>query len=306
VILYWYGGEPTSMGLEYFTAAIESINMALPTIKGYELRHVVLTSLVDVGDEWFPFFHKYCDGYFQTSYDGRMRGKKYLLQWEQRVRDAKANGLSVGTLSVINEDMLRDGAIKTIDYLTELGIIESGFLPFMLNEQNKGKKYERFAPSMENWSSFMIESTQYARELKLNGERPPSIGQEVFYHVQSQRNSVISNVAGQTLFLMPNGDLTLPDYRNGYEEYMRVFGNILEESFEDVLSGNERLSYLAKQMTRNNNIECLTCEHSNYCVMEFWKDNKVDDDCFGGKRYLEWLIANKAGGLGDVQITTIC
>lgn len=306
VVLYWYGGEPTSMGIEYFEEAISIINHELSDENGYELKHVVLTSLVDVGNEWFDFFHKYCDGYFQTSYDGRMRGKNYLKKWELRVEDAVRAGLNVGTLSVINEDMLKDGANKTMDYLTELGIVEAGFLPFMLNEQNKGKKYNRFAPSMHNWSRFMIEATSAAREMRKNGFKPPNIGQEVFYQVQSHRNSVLSNVAGQTLFLMPNGDLTLPDYRNGYEEYMRVFGNILTSTFEEVLVGSERIDYLTKQMVRNHNSECLSCTHSNYCVMEFWKDNKDDDDCFGGKKYLEWLITHKDDSIGDISIATIC
>ena len=24
--------------------------------------------------------------------------------------------------------------------------------------------------------------------------------------------------------------------------------------------------------------------------MEFWKDNRENDDCFGGKKYIEWLL----------------
>lgn len=42
----------------------------------------------------------------------------------------------------------------------------------------------------------------------------------------------------------------------------------------------------------NNNKDCNGCEHSDKCVMEFWKDNREGDDCFGGKRYVEWLLNN--------------
>lgn len=301
IVLYWYGGEPTTMGMEYFKSAIDTINRILKPCKGYTLKHVVLTSLVNISSDWFAFFDRYCDGYFQTSYDGRMRGKKYLSEWEMRVKEAVNYGLSIGTLSVVNEEMLKVGANKTIEYLTSLGVSEAGFLPFMLNEQNKGKKYKRFAPTMENWSNFMIEATQKGRYLYSQGINSPTIGQEAFYFVQSYRDSAISNSASQTLFLMPDGTFCLPDYKNGYEEFMQPFGNILKDDFDDILSGEARMKYLTKQLTRNSNVECLSCEHSNYCVMEFWKDNKNNDDCFGGKKYLDWLNKNNESRYGDLS-----
>lgn len=301
VVLYWYGGEPTSMGMEYFTSAINIINRTLHPSLGFSVKHVVLTSLVNIDTEWFSFFDKYCDGYFQTSYDGRMRGKKYLTQWEKRVKEAKAYGLKVGTLSVVNEEILKVGAESTIAYLSDLGISEAGFLPFMLNEQNKGKKYDRFAPTMTNWSRFMIDLTKMARLMAIEGRKVPTIGQEIFYFTQKFRDSALSNCAAQTLFLMPNGDLALPDYKNGHEEYMRPFGNIIEQSFEDVLFGRERIDYLTKQLTRNYNQECLECPHSNYCVMEFWKENRVGDDCFGGRNFMSWLNDNEESRYGDVS-----
>lgn len=100
----------------------------------------------------------------------------------------------------------------------------------------------------------------------------------------------MANIAGQTLFLLPNGDFCLPDYKNGFQEYLRIFGNALDKSFEEIIFGKERSLYLRKQALRNKNKDCLNCEHSNKCVMEFWKDNRENDDCFGGKKYIEWLL----------------
>jgi radical SAM protein with 4Fe4S-binding SPASM domain len=117
----------------------------------------------------------------------------------------------------------------------------------------------------------------------------PEIGQLNFILSQKEKPQ-FANFAGQTLFLLPNGDFVLPDYKNGYQEYMRVFGNILKEDFNQVLKSSERKSYMRKQVLRNNNESCNGCEHSDKCVMEFWKDNKDNDDCFGGKKYVEWLL----------------
>lgn len=295
IVLYWYGGEPTSMPIEYFEELIETINGVFTKEKGYTTSHVVLSSLINISPKWYDFIKKYCNGSIQTSYDAQMRGRKYIRDWELKVREAQFYGLEVTTISVLNSEMLKMGAIKTTEYLNSLGIKDAGFLPFMLNEQNKGKKYDTFAPSMNNWSQFMIElSTEYAR-LKSEGKNTFEIGQLHFIATMEQRDDPISNIAAQTLFFMPNGDLSLPDYKNGYEEFLRPFGNAIEsEKFEDILNSPERLAYLTKQFTRNFNPECLSCEYSNRCVMEFWKENREGDDCFGGSKYVKWLDDNKA------------
>src|SRR5690606_25771535 len=48
VINYWYGGEPTSMGQDYFTAAADIINARFTPEKGYDAKHTVLTALLTV------------------------------------------------------------------------------------------------------------------------------------------------------------------------------------------------------------------------------------------------------------------
>ncbi len=290
IIFYWYGGEPTEMGIDYFTKATNIINGVFKKEEGYVIKHTVLTSLLTIDDKiWFNFFKENCDNHFQTSFDGLMRGKVYVKKWEEKVRLAKQNQLEVGTISVVNNELLKDGATKIMGYLSGLGVKEVSFLPFMWNEQNDGKSYNKFAPSMMAWSNFMIEASQYYFNAKKNGQFTPEIGQLSFVLHQAKQPQM-ANIAAQTLFLLPNGDFVLPDYKNGYQEYMRVFGNILSQDFADVLRSPERRSYLRKQVLRNNNKECLSCDHADKCVMEFWKDNKKDDDCFGGSVYINWLL----------------
>lgn len=290
VVFYWYGGEPTEMGLDYLEKATNILNDIFTKEKGYVTKHTILTSLLTIDTNvWFPFFKKYGNGHFQSSFDGLMRGKNYVRKWEEKIKLAKENDLEVGTISVVNSELLKDGAKKTMEYLANLKVSEVSFLPFMWNEQNDGLAYSKYAPTMNAWDDFMIEASEYYFEKKNKGEFVPEIGQLNFILHQASRNSM-SNVAGQTLFLLPNGDFVLPDYKNGYQEYMRKFGNILEESFESVLKSKERKLYLRKQVLRDSNEECLNCEHADKCVMEFWKQNKKNDDCFGGKRYIEWLL----------------
>jgi sulfatase maturation enzyme AslB (radical SAM superfamily) len=295
IVFYWYGGEPTEMGIDYFEKATEILNRIFSKEKGYFTKHTVLTSLLTIDkDIWFPFFKEHGENHFQTSFDGLMRGKNYVRKWEEKIVQAKEYGLDIGTISVVNHELLKDGAKNVMKYLSSLKIKEVSFLPFMWNEQNNGAAYDKYAPTMNAWSDFMIEASEYYFEAKKEGRFVPEIGQLAFI-LHQMKQPQMANVAAQTLFLLPNGDFVLPDYKNGYQEYMRVFGNILKEDFISVLQSKERKSYLRKQVLRDSNPECLSCEHANKCVMEFWKKNKEDDDCFGGKRYVEWLLnyANK-------------
>lgn len=291
VVCYWYGGEPTSMGIPLFTDMVERINAVFDPAKGYEVSHTVLTSLVSMKDDWYDVFRRYGGNHFQTSYDGDMRGGSYVKKWDRKVRDAVAAGLGVSTISVVNREILEQGPAATLDYLADLGIRETSWLPFMWNDQNATGAYDRYAPTMNAWSDFMIAITRRWCERKEAGLATPEIGQMRFILAQGERGA-FANIAGQTMFLMPNGDFVLPDYRIGWKEFMRSFGNILEQDFASVLRSPERRAYIRRQVTRNRNPECASCEHGDRCVMEFWKDNREGDDCFGGRRYVEWLMEN--------------
>lgn len=294
IVLYWYGGEPTDMGIDYFKGSTEIINRIFSPEKGYEIKHIVLSALNTMNKYWYPFLYNLGDGYLQTSYDGLMRGRGYLRKWERKVKEVTDFGFDLATITVVNKEILKQGAKETLDYLIDLKIKETSWLPFMWNEQNNGDKYNTFAPTMNEYSDFMIEMSDYWLELKNKGTEVPFIGQLSFINSQSIYNTtMMENIAGQTLFLLPNGDFVLPDYKNKYQEYMKYFGNILEEPFESVLQSKGRKEYLRKQITKNSNPECLSCKHKNKCIMEFWKTNRENDDCFGAKRYVEWVEKNK-------------
>ena len=162
----------------------------------------------------------------------------------------------------------------------------------MLNEQNKGEKYEKFAPPMSLYSEFMIDLAKEWIVLQNKGLNPPVIGQ-IQYILSRLELPTRANIPGQTMFLLPNGDFVLPDYREGYLEYMNVFGNIFNEEFEDIVNSRARRDYLKKQYLRNGNDDCLRCEHQDHCIMEFWKENRVGDECFGADKFVKWVINNR-------------
>lgn len=290
---YQYGGEPTSMGVDAFESMLNIIDGILTSEKGYDVRHTILTSLVDVDLEaWLPIFRDRCGGFLQTSFDGRMRGGAYMKKWEAQMRRARDLELTLSTISVVNSRLLQDGPESTLDYLNDLGVVECSFLPFMWNEQNDGKKYDNLAPTMDAWSDFMIAISEHWIARKMAGVACPEIGQMRFIQAQASMQSSVSNVAGQTLFVMPNGDFALPDYRNGWQEFMNRFGNGLSTDFSKILASPKRRAYMRRQLTRNGNADCMACTHADKCVMEFWKENREGDDCFGGLKYVNWVLSN--------------
>jgi radical SAM protein with 4Fe4S-binding SPASM domain len=116
------------------------------------------------------------------------------------------------------------------------------------------------------------------------------IGNELFIiNSMTMNGSSLSNTGAQTVFLMPNGDMVMPDYDSNNIEFMKVFGNILTQSFSQVLNSQSRRDWLRRQLNRNNNKECLECNNWHCCLMEFWKNNNKGDDCYGAKKYVEWL-----------------
>ena len=306
IICYWYGGEPTSMGQDYFVAAADAINAVFTPEKGYQTRHTVLTALVGVDASWFDIFDHYGRGSFQTSYDGLMRGAGYMRRWERGVKAATARGLALSTISVVNRALLDQGPAQTLDYLAALGIAETSWLPFMWNDQNSQGAYDEFAPRMQDYDDFMIAMTAHWIKRRQQGDKMPEIGQMRFILGQEQ-SELLANIAGQTLFLLPNGDFVLPDYHEGWKEFMQPFGNILTDDFEAVLTSPARRRYLRRQVLRNGNPECRECDHVDKCIMEFWKENRPGDDCFGAKRYVEWVLEHRnqidsAGGITDTVL----
>jgi len=293
IVCYWYGGEPTSMGIDYFTDCANSINDVFSEEKKYDVKHTVLSALVGVKKDWFPVFDKYGKGEVQTSFDGLMRGDSYMKVWEKKVKEIVNHGLDISTISVVNHELVKDGPENVLDYLADLGVRETSWLPFMLNAQNhETGMYEQFAPKMEVWSEYMIRLTEHWINKREKGEYAPEIGQMHFILKQKDLPTY-GNMAGQTMFLLPNGDFVLPDYKDGYLEYMNKFGNILEQNFEDVLKSPARRAYMRRQVLRNMNTECNSCNLSNCCVMEFWKPNRENDDCFGGSNYVRWVLQNE-------------
>ena len=286
--IYWYGGEPTSMGTQLFSSMCDIINK---TFELHTVRHTLLSALVGVKlDEWTPVVNKYCNGKIQTSYDGLMRGERYDVAWQKQVIRALDNGLEVNTLSVFNKSIQLDGYQKTFIKLMELGIGECGWLPFQKNIRNDDTgMYDEHSTSMNEFSEFMINFTTLNNDTHTDGGPVFLIGNELFINSMNMNGISMSNTGGQTVFLMPNGDMVMPDYDNDNVEFMKTFGNILTQSFDQVLMSKSRRDWLRKQIGRNNNKECLACDSWNCCLMEFWKNNNKSDDCYGAKKYVNWL-----------------
>jgi len=284
---YWYGGEPTSMGVEYFEKLLLTINSSFDS--SYKIKHILLSALVGVKiDEWVPLLNTYFNSSIQTSYDSTMRGDRYMKNWKKKVSELNSNNIRVTTISVINSHIIADGATFTHKLLTSLNIVESGWLPFQKNTVNDiTGAYDELSPSMDNFSNFMINLT----EINRTSDTPFFIGEEDFIYAMSNSDKP-SNMGLQTLFLLPDGTLCMPDYDKDNVEFLQNFGNILTSDLEDILISKNKRDWNRRQISKNNNNECTKCDFKNYCLMEFWKQNIPNDDCYGASKYITWLFNN--------------
>jgi sulfatase maturation enzyme AslB (radical SAM superfamily) len=290
IYCYWYGGEPTSMPQEYFLEAVSIINT---TLADFSVKHDVMSALITTDASWFPIIKEVAGGVLQTSYDGDMRGKAYLKKWEQKVKLAVSSGLKISTTTVVNEELLRLGAEPYLNYLSSLGVTSTGFLPLLLTDHNQEKnRFSKYHVSMSQYCDFLIEITDLYIDRKNNGVPVPEVGQ-IHRILQARHYSFLYNMAGLVLYLMPNGDFTLPDYDKTGKEYLVPFGNILQQSFENILRSPGRKLWLRKQAMKSGNVECQKCERANACLMEYWKKNRKDDECFGAKRFVDYVISRE-------------
>ncbi|SFV85792.1 hypothetical protein MNB_SUP05-SYMBIONT-4-1261 [hydrothermal vent metagenome] len=217
-----------------------------------------------------------------------MCGNRYDKTWEKKVQYIVSKGLKVTTLSVFNGLILKEGATNTWNKLSKLGISQTGWLPFQKNTRNDATgMFVEHSTSMNEFSNFMIEFNKLNQSAKKDNQM--LIGNELFISSMSANSTTMSNTGAQTVFLMPNGDMVMPDYDKDNVEYMRLFGNILTQSFEQVLTSQSRRDWIRRQINRNNNQECLKCDSWDCCLMEFWKNNNKNDDCYGAKHYVDWV-----------------
>lgn len=282
--VYWYGGEP----LTNLTPPLFDEMASLLSPVAAETRHVVLSSLVGVDiNAWAATLHKWAGSAIQTSWDGAMRGDRHLRHQEREIARARQLGLAVDTLTVVNRGLIDMGARAALDWLIGQGIRASGWLPMQRNTRNiETGAYSQLAPSMNEFSEFMIALTELARA----APSAPVIGEECF--IASMRGNPLANKGLQTLFLMPNGDLTLPDYHDDGTEFLLRFGNI-EDGLSRVLAGTTYRAWCRKQVALNNNPECRSCDISDCCLMEFWKPNPPADDCMGGAKFVRHILQNR-------------
>jgi hypothetical protein len=86
------------------------------------------------------------------------------------------------------------------------------------------------------------------------------IGNEMFINSMNINGTSMSNTGAQTVFLMPNGDMVMPNYDEFNNiEFMQKFGNILKQSFEKILTSKSRRIWIRRQILKKNVLSSANC-----------------------------------------------
>ena len=300
ILAYWYGGEPTQMGVNQFEEMCQTLQGGFSESQGFRVRHRVLSALVGVKTEvWEPVIRRWARGEIQTSYDGTMRGIGYDRRWERNVRQWVDSGVVVDSLSVVNRALIECGPKATVHRLSTLGVRHAGLLPFLKNRENEATGYERWHASMDEFSDFALGMIDEAQQMRTRGQAAPQIA--VRHQILEMRRRAghggATNTGAQTLFLMPDGSCGLPDYDERGVEFLNIFGNLLrgpcEGNFARVLASPARRAWLRRQGRRGGDRRCARCDIADCCVMEFWgKPNPLPDagECWGAERLVRNVL----------------
>jgi len=302
IVFYWYGGEPTALPLDYYKELIAIAKNTFP--ETYNIQNHFLTNLFTLDAQWLDFLSTQCNNYFQTSYDFLMRGSKYLDRWLKNVKKTSKLGFNIAAINVFNSTMIGKEE-EVYAQLKDIGVTEIGFLPFMKNYANLAKDAKEY----KEWYADMASLTQFLKNfLKIhiedlkNDPKTFRIGNVAHIFKNMDSNNFYNNIAGQTLFFLETGDFALPDYVSNYMdrkeiefqdvEYLNKFEKIQGNDFKEVLTSKNREEYLNRQITLNGNERCIKCDYKNFCSMEFWKGDNLDNsgECPGNYGFIEHII----------------
>ncbi|MEZ8292769.1 radical SAM protein [Vibrio splendidus] len=159
VLIQWHGGEPTAVGVRFFTEAIEIIN---GLTSEFNIRHGIQTNLIKYNEDWRDLFKKYFDGYIGVSWDPAIRLMK---------KDDPSSNEVYEELFWKNITQLVEDGIEPFLIVTGTKILFERFNnPFVFMEffKNKGirkmhiEKLTKTGYAVQNWGHIGVTNKQYS------------------------------------------------------------------------------------------------------------------------------------------------
>ncbi|CAM1358679.1 Radical SAM additional 4Fe4S-binding SPASM domain [Tenacibaculum sediminilitoris] len=254
----WHGGEPLLMPVEYYQKAL--LLQEKSKKEGQSYSNSIQTNGTLINQDWCDFFKKYqftigisLDGVEESHNLNRKysNNKGSYTDVVNSIRLLQKNDIPFGVLIVLNEHILKSGALKIFNFLVdELGVKAFSFIPVKpANNKNSGEVYsEEYCKSND--------STEFMKKIfDLWLERDDSSIQireidsllKVILGGTATACTLAGHCLGSYFHIEPDGTVFHCDKYLGDSDYQ--LGNITTNSFYEIQQSSKLKSLISEEET---------------------------------------------------------
>ena len=263
----WHGGEPLSVGLDFYKKVIQFQEKYKKT--NQRIINSLQTNGALLSDEW-ALFLKETDFKVGVSIDGPEvihnynrklnSGAGSFTEVMKGIETLRKVGLDFGTLTVVTKDSL-PYAQEIYRFFVENGINAMDFLPHAELNPRTRAFYMNCVTPLEFYS-FLVRVFDLWFE-----ENNPNI------HIRTFENILTGLLGGEPtlckfagtcskfLTVQPNGDIYPDDNYTCYDELR--FGNLLTTSLDEILMGDRYQTFAQDVMVKKS--QCTACKWYSLC-----------------------------------------
>ncbi len=274
--IHWQGGEIMTMPAKWFETAFDLINELVHS-RGRTVSHGLQTNMIGYTPRWNDIINRMFGNHVGSSMDYPNLYRKlfhggpddYTKLWNQKVKQARDSGISIGVIAVTNEETLRLGAEEFYSYFVdELGITSFQVnTPFPGGEANTTK--DDLSVQNEELSKFFNDLTDIwvARGMG----KGVSVGpvDQLVERFSDRPGSLPCiwqpNCADEFIAIDSRGFVAQCDcWVTSYPEYF--FGNIFEcESLTELLKNSPARQKFITRPRVTIEQGCIECEFLSMC-----------------------------------------
>jgi uncharacterized protein len=275
ITFYWQGGEVMTLGMEWFDKMEHIVSQQFAGSQ-INIQHKLQTNLIPYSEKWKPLMERLFHNSIGSSldYPSHYRGFKgdgFNDLWRKYLSRARADGIEVGVISVLNEATLKESPTDFLDYYSHrMGItnLQLNF-PFEPGEGNGAEESFFLEPSdlgrflIDLFDAWIDETKGWYRKIRINpfcelidafslAPRP------------SRLNCIWSGNCADTFFSIgPDGSVGLCDcWVTSLPEF--TFGNLQTQSMAEIANSAIR-KRMQKRIEHVLGSDCADCPFLGIC-----------------------------------------
>ncbi len=302
--IHFVGGEPTMLGLKFFQNNIPKVKSILAnhgfTFEIMMISNLLSEDIVEIAKLFDRVTTSYEVGTRFVSVKGNYK-KKLEDNWLENVHLLQKNNIDLGITTAVTKPVIEFGARKLLDYFYSHDIKQIHF-GFFIPEGDGLENIEHIFPRFSQTSKFLIDASEWYLEKR---EIDDGLWVNPFESMLSgiDKNEPLDDIVcpmisgsmdinwdGWTATCLEAGGGNTPDWS----------GNIFETSIQSVAQ-TPHFKNAVNQASRPQKI-CRTCEEYRVCksgcgVLFKFFDEKIDDECPGFKKFIQFVREKHTQGL---------